>query len=205
MQPFLILLLATTGHTPQPGQIAYIFETARYDIRMTVAFPQPYLGRRLAFYNSLDPRNELCYALHGGPSGTCVERFVGAVATVQYSVRPRNSKSPARVSIRELVTVVDQSEGLPDRPPFSKTVPLVNGIGSDVQVFGYDESEVGQVDRLRTRQEVERSVWRVYRQALYIAGEPLPFVILEWRHTISRIHLLNVHPIPAPAPPGPEP
>jgi hypothetical protein len=72
---------------------------------MTVTFLDPYLGRRLAFFNSFDPGKKLCYSAGDAIAGRCVERFVGAVAIVTYSVKLANRGIPGSISIRERVTV----------------------------------------------------------------------------------------------------
>jgi hypothetical protein len=170
-------LLLSLG-PPQQKEITYGFATEHYVIEMTVGFPGPYRGRRLVFYSSLDPRKELCHSPDGGTLGKCAQQFVGAVGVVRYSVRHWNGKPPARATIREHVTVMAQSNGLPDRPPFSKTQELVNGIGSDIQVFGYDEAGMKKSDRIRTRDQAKQT-WRVYRQELYMDREVKPFAVVE--------------------------
>jgi len=190
---FSAALTAMAVAEPQEKEFKCGFATERYVIEMTVSFSEPYLGRRLVFYSSTDPQKELCYSDDGGRQGKCPERFVGAVATVRFSVRRRNAKAPGRTSIREHVTVMAQSEGLQERPPFSKTVELVNGVGSDLQVFGYDEAEVVESERIRARLEARQTIWRLFRQALYIDGEEEPFAVVEWRHAVDGIRILRMY------------
>jgi hypothetical protein len=178
----------------QQKEVTYGFAGERYVIEMTVAFSDPYLGRRLVFYTSANPQQELCYSGdRGGSLGRCPERFVGAVATVRFSVRHRNGNPLGQTTIREHVTVVAQSHGLPGRPPFSKTIELANGIGSDLQVFGYDEADVKESDRIRMRHKARQTMWRLYRQTLYVDSEPNPFAIVEWKHTVDRISVLQIY------------
>jgi hypothetical protein len=184
-------LLLNLAGAQQKG-ITYGFTTEHYAIEMAVGFPEPYVGQRLIFYSSLNPQKELCYSGDGGTLGKCLERFVGAVAIVQYSVTNRNGKPNDPTTIREHVTVMAQSDNLPHRPPFSKTIDLANGIGSDVQVFGYDESDVKKSDRIRTRRHATQTSWRVYRQELYIDREFNPFAIVEWKYTVDRISVVRV-------------
>jgi len=80
-------------------------------IEMRVSFPDPYSGRRLVFYSTLEPGRQICPAIDGFPSG-CIDRFVGAVAAVQYSVKLFNGAIPGSVAIREHVTLTAQSPGL---------------------------------------------------------------------------------------------
>jgi hypothetical protein len=182
---------------PAQKEITYGFTSERYVIEMTVGFPKLYRGRRLAFYSSLGPRKELCHSSDDGTPGKCPEKFVGAVATVRYCVRHWDGKPPDRAKIRELVTVVAQSHALPERPSFSKTQELVDGIGSDIQVFGYDEAAIKKSDRVLARHQMTQA-WRLYRQELYMDAETKPFAIVEWRHTVSRISIVRIYSPPAP-------
>src|ERR1039457_5912404 len=125
----------------QEAQTVYRFETADYRIEMSVGFFPPYQGRRLAFYSSAQAGKELCYS-GNGDSSSCIERFVGAVASVTYRFQPRRKNLPAAATFREAVKVVSQPEGLDERPSYIREQPLVHGVGSDIQAFGYDESAV---------------------------------------------------------------
>ena len=166
------------------------FSTSKYTIEMRVSFPAPYEGTRLAVYRSADPQKENCLSVERGASG-CTEKFVGALAFVAFAVnRVTHCKSEA-ASIREVVTLLDQSPGMPDRPPFTMSVRLVNGVGSDVQVFGYDESPLPPVKRAAER-EVAKAAWRRYRQELYMDKDRQPFAVVEWLHTTTRICVLRV-------------
>ncbi len=185
------LLLSLGG--PQQKKITYGFATEHYVIEMTVGFPEPYVGRRLVFYTSLDPRKKLCYSGDGGTLGKCLERFVGAAAMVRYSVRHWNGNPPGRATIREHVTVLAQSHDLPNRPSFSTTQDLVNGAGSDIQVFGYDEAGIKKSDRIRTRGQAKQMLWRLYRQELYMDRDAKPFAIVEWKHTVDRISIVRIY------------
>jgi len=57
-----------------------------------------------------------------------------------------------KTSIREYVTVTAQSSDLPPRPPLDKTQVLMDGAISDLQAFGYDESDIAQGQREAERQ-----------------------------------------------------
>ena len=72
----------------QEREAVYRLDTANYRIEMTVRFFPPSLGGRLVFYSSANPGKELCYS-GNGDSRSCVERFVGALATVTYRFQPR--------------------------------------------------------------------------------------------------------------------
>ena len=124
---------ASTEHHAKYG-----FATPGYTIEMDVAFYDPYAARRLSFTSGLDSTRELCYSSDGQVSSACMDRFVGSVAVVTYHVKTAGGDTPRLVNLCELVTVVSQSSALSARKPFSMTQQLVGGLGSDLQVFGYD-------------------------------------------------------------------
>ena len=166
------------------------FSTPKYIVAMRVSFPPPYEGQRLVVYRSTEPGNDNCLSIEIGASG-CTEKFVGSIAVVAFTVSRVGDGKPAAASIREVVTVVDQSPGLPDRPQFAMSIKLVNGVGSDLQVFGYDESPAPPSERGAER-EAAKSAWRHFRQELYTDKDPQPFAVIEWLHTTARIRILHV-------------
>jgi hypothetical protein len=66
---------------------------------------------------------------------------------------------------------------------------LVKGIGSDLQVFGYDEGPLKKVERVPTRKQAQSTSWRLCKQELYVDEETKPFAILEWKHTLNGISI----------------
>jgi hypothetical protein len=172
--------------------LSYEFSTAKYKILMRVSFPSPYEGRRFAIYRSTRSWHEDCLSAEIRVSG-CMESFVGAVAIVEFEVRRVTDGRTAAASIREVVTVEEQSSELPDQPPFAMKINLIKGIGSDLQLFGYDESPTLPAQRAVER-ESAKALWRKCRQELYIDGDRQPFAVVEWLHTTTRIRILRVHP-----------
>jgi hypothetical protein len=168
----------------------FAFSTSKYNIEVRVSFPVPYEGKRLLVYRSTDPGKQVCLSTEPGGSG-CTENFVGALAFVAFEVKRVADGRPAAASIREVVTLVGQSPGMPGRPPFIMSIGLADGIGSDMQVFGYDESPLPPVERAAER-EVAKAAWRLYRQELYMDKDRQPFVVIEWLHTTTRIRILRV-------------
>ena len=180
-----------------PAQSVYNFTTPKYSVRMAITFPAPYEGKRLVAYRSVAPGKEDCLSAETGASG-CIESFVGALAVVKFTVtRARDHKS-ANASIREVVSVVDQSPGLPARAPFTMTVKLVNGLGSDWQVFGYDESPL-PAEKREAERAAAKAAWRRYRQELYLDQDRQPFAVVWWRHTTTGIRILRVDSNPSEA------
>jgi hypothetical protein len=170
-------------------EVVYRFDTSKYRIEMTVGFYPPYLGRRLSFHNSREPDNEQCYS-GSGDSVSCVAQFVGAVAVVTYRFQPQQSGVAQAATFWENVTVVSQSAGLAIRAAYRREQRLARGVGSDIQAFGYDESQVAQPARAATRTGW-RGLWRVYHQELFVNSESEPFAVVEWKHTVHRIEVIR--------------
>jgi hypothetical protein len=190
----LLLHLASdsqAGRRREPD-VTYGFASSQYMIEMRVSFPDSYAGSRLVFYSTVEPGKQICPPIDGTPS-RCIDRFVGALATVKYSVKFFNGGIPGTAAIREHVTLTAQSPGLTGRAPFSMTKMLLQGIGSDMQVFGYDEALLKPDDHTRFRKEALTSWWRLYRQELYVDQEKEPFAIVEWKHTLNRISIVAIY------------
>jgi hypothetical protein len=168
----------------------YRLDTADYRIEVNVRFFPPYLGRRLTFSSSANPGKELCCS-GNGDSSSCIERFVGALAAVTYRFQPRRKNVPAATAFREVVKVLSQSEGLDERPPYIREQRLVQGVGSDIQAFGYDESPVAEPERAALRAESRARMWRIYRQELFLSGDSEPFGVVDWKHTLNRIDVVR--------------
>jgi hypothetical protein len=174
----------------QEHKAVYRLDTADYRIEMAVRFFPPYRGGRLVFCSSANPGKEVCYS-GNGDSSSCIERFVGALASVTFRFQPRRKNLPAAKTFREVVKVISQSEGLDERPPYIREQPLVHGVGSDVQAFGYDESAVAEPERAALRAQSRARMWRVYRQELFLNGDSERFGVVEWKHTLDRIDVLR--------------
>jgi hypothetical protein len=54
------------------------------------------------------------------------------------------------------------------------------------------ESSVAERERTVMREAARTSLWRIYRQQLYLNQDSLPFATVEWNHTLDGITLLNV-------------
>ena len=142
-------LLSAYKKTPGAAKYARVTmdrESADFRVDVTVRFFSPYLGRQLSFRSVANPKKLLCYS-GNGDSSSCLERFVGALAVVNYRFQVRRKQAVAAASFREVVKVVAQADGLDSRPPYLREVPLVKGQGTDIQAFGYDESSVPEAER----------------------------------------------------------
>ncbi|MCC6365285.1 MAG: hypothetical protein IT165_17360 [Bryobacterales bacterium] len=180
----------------------YEFRIAECSIKMRIMFPPSYEGKRLEVHRSSNPGKAVCVARQtdsqagtqtGTQTGTqkCVERFVGAIAVVEFAVTRLVNGKPAAGSIREVVTVVDQSPGMPTRPPFEMSVKLIEGLGSDLQAYGYDEDPLPPSERAAER-EMAKQTWRRYRQELFLNDDQRPFAVVQWMHTTSAIRVVGV-------------
>lgn len=197
--PLLALLPMALFPAADPQQ--HTFATGEHVVTMNARFLEPYVGKRLVFYSSADPTAEIC-AVRNGESRPCPERFVGAVAIVTFTLNRIDGKVASTGSIRELVTVVTQSPDLPPRAPFELTQPFIRGIISDVQVFGYEESDITEPMRASARKESQERTWRICRQELYLNDAKKPFAIIHWRHTVDRIDIMQVQAGKAARPSG---
>src|SRR5690348_17175616 len=177
--------------TPREKRAKYGFATKDYSIQMAVTFFRPYVGRRLAFVSTIDPGKQVCYSADG--SDRCVEHLVGALAVGQYSVRLANGGIPRSGPIREDVTASAHSAGLPERAPVPAIQTLTNGIASDIQAFGYDESALSRAERTRGRKKAQAKLWRLCRQELYMNQDTKPFAIVEWKHTLNGISIVRIY------------
>jgi hypothetical protein len=188
---FFAWLLAA-NLTPGWGQeapLSYRFSTPNYSIDVEVSYQEPYEGRAPIVYRSTEPQKPVCLVAASGASG-CADSFVGAIAIVTFVVKRTPDGKPAKAWIGERVAVIEQSEGLPERPPFTMRVRLVGGVGSDVQAFGYDEGQVPESMRAGEREAV-KTLWRRFRQELFMNKDEKPFAIFEWLHTIGGIRLVR--------------
>jgi hypothetical protein len=178
------------GCGAQERDKVYRLDTTDYRIEMTVQRFPSYVGGRLVFYNSTNPGKEQCYSGNGN-SSSCMEHFVGALAVVTYRFQPRRKHLPSAATFREVVKVLSQSAGLDERPSYIREQPLVKGVGSDIQAFGYDESAVAEPERAAVRAESRARMWRIYQQELFLNGDSEPFGVVEWKHTLSRIEVVR--------------
>jgi hypothetical protein len=158
---------------------------------MEVRFGKPYVGTRLVFYDDKDPLKPICFA-GNGENGACPNHFVGSVALVTFQVKCAGHRLRNKTSIREHVTVTAQSPDLPPRLPFDQTQVVTKGTISDLQAFGYDESDIAEGEREAEREKSRKRLWRLCRQELYLNDETAPFAVIHWRYTLDAVEILRV-------------
>jgi hypothetical protein len=169
----------------------YTFTAGNHNITMEVRRGKPYIGTRLVFYDDEDPLKPVCFT-GNGENGACPSHFVGATALVTFTVKAARGKLPDKTSIREHVTVTEQSPDLPPRPPFDKTQVVKEGTVNDLQAFGYDEADIPKEQREAERRRSKKRLWRHCRQELYLNHETVPFAVINWRHTLDAIEIVGV-------------
>ena len=147
--------------------------TTSGDIQITIDFYNKIEGDPLRFLGG-----DACIAFDGGECNRKDENFVGSFAIVHFATK-RVAK------LRERVKVIDQEEHMPEQPPFTKSVNVVNGVASDVQLFGHAKGNAGPD---------ANALWLISRQELFLNDERTPFLVLHWRHSVERIILIDVIP-----------
>jgi hypothetical protein len=189
MRPLLLVFALVYAAVAADVQHRTFVAGAR-SITFDVQFFPPYQGNRLAFYRDEEHHNPICWS-GAGETRHCPDHFVGSVATVTYTVR-RAGKLQRKTAIREYVTVISQSPDLPPRQPAEKTQMPLNGVITDVQAFGYDETDISEGERETVRKKAKDRLWRLCRQELYLESDTTPFAILTWRYTLDAIEIVDV-------------
>jgi hypothetical protein len=184
--------MLTIGIAALTGLFAYQIQEftflAQNDLITVRAEPlKPFLGVPLALYSH---REKLCFSTELGLRG-CSEHFVGAVTLVQFVAHNSKGKRVMTGEIYERVVLIDKSPGAPNRPTFTKSVRFLNGIASDIQLFGYDEDDIAPTERAQSREDARRD-WTYFRQELYWNRQRQPFAVIDWLHTIDSIRLVCV-------------
>jgi hypothetical protein len=191
MRRFLVLFVSVLSAVSAAELRHHRFTSGDYVITMDVRVFDAYVGQRLAFRDDRKPSREICL-VNNGETGSCLNHFVGAVATVKFTVRRLRGKLRSGTSIREHVVVTEQSTDLPPRPPFDRTQTLTSGTITDLQAFGYDEGDLPESEREAERQKSRERLWRLCQQELYLNDEREPFAIISWRYTLDAIEILRV-------------
>ena len=169
------------------------FRTANFEIEMTVEYHDRYSSSGFWFRQE-DSGRQFCLSAGGEENRRCLAHFRGSVAIAQYRVKPRSPHQPALL-LREHVRTVDRDARLRDRPPFERAIELVQGIGSDLQAFGYEALEA-EKDRLFDL----HGPWYLFRQDLFLEPPHTPFLTIFWKHALSSIRALDMIPAVATLP-----
>lgn len=159
------------------AETVYHFSVAGCAVRMTVEFYNNYASAGF-WFEERRSRRSFCLSAQGETGRGCLTDFHGAIAIVHYHIRPH-------AKLREQVRTIDRDIRVGERPPFERTLSVVDGIVSDIQAFGYQ----GNAPAPRGPEP-----WCFLRQDLYLDGQNAPFITVHWKHTASAIQLLDVIP-----------
>jgi hypothetical protein len=178
-------LAAMHGQTRKDGE-AYRVRTPEAQIEVTIEFHDGYSSRGFWFGEEMSSRR-FCLSADGNEGRNCLSGFRGSLAIARYRVRPRTGARNA-VALREYVRDIDHDSRVEHRPPFERTIVLENGVGSDLQAFGYEPAADGDLPPGR------HGPWYLYRQDLYLEPHQNPFLILYWKHRLTSIRVLDLIP-----------
>lgn len=191
----LVLATVTTvlGGPVPSRQASMKIERTDIDIRLNIQFyddvhqPPEFYGRSL--------RGITCFSMDGQPcagAGQKSRAWIGAFAIVHYYVvakRPGTSLS----RLRERVRVIDHSEGMADRAEFQESIDFVDGVGSDIQLFGSEELRF--MNRKSPVCDSGDCLWSLVRQEIFYGDQLEPVLIIHWLHTLNEIKLIDVIPL----------
>ncbi len=183
---FLAGVTALSLPGPAESENVYRFETATHTVRLTFEYWDNYNSSAMRFRERMF-NHPFCLAPDGQEVTDCPQDFKGSLAIAHYQVH-LNGTSASEPCLREMVRDIDRSATVPARRPFERTIPLQQGIASDVQVFGYSDSSAA----LGSSAEV----WWLARQDLYLDQQSVPFLVLHWRHQLDGIRVLDMLPGP---------
>ena len=182
--------LASLGLTglkfQKQSETVYRFLTPECEVEMRVQYFANSSTSRLRFRDSLTNRT-FCLSADGEENQTCVERFTGSIAIARYCFRSR-LPSQAPLKLRERVLTIDHDSRMDPRPPFERVLPLEREIVSDIQAFGYN-----QTDPKRAESDA-KGLWCLLRQDLYLNDQATSFLIVHWKHTVNLVSLVDVIP-----------
>jgi hypothetical protein len=178
--------LAVSSTAAASGQQTFRFRTAAAEIEMTIEFHDGYASRGFWFGERISGR-DYCLSAGGEEGRNCMAGFRGSLAIARYRVRPR-LHPPGEPAMRERVRTIDHDIRLPDRPPFERSITLKQGVGSDLQAFGYEAAP--KDEPLSPR----HGPWYLYRQDLFLEPQRAPFLTLYWKHALASIRVLDLIP-----------
>ena len=164
----------------------YRFRTADAEIEMAIEFHDGYASHGFWFGEQMSNRR-YCLSADGEAGRNCLAAFRGSLAIARYRVRPQSRRS-AELVLREYVRTINRDARLPDRPPFERSIALKEGVGSDLQAFGYEPAPEDEPV------SGEHGPWYLHRQDLYLEPQRAPFLILYWKHALTSIRVLDLIP-----------
>jgi hypothetical protein len=178
----LMLLFYLQGQAGPETKTTFTVSTPSCGITVHVNPSEEYSGT-VVFHGTNPQLNGKCLSVAGTLSShDCMQDFVGVIATVDFAVRPNRSRPESCAKLRERVRTIDENETLAKGAPFETTIHVINGMATDIQLFGFEQT-------------APRDAWRMYRQDLFLDDDPTPFLVLHWRHTSSSIRMIDAIPV----------
>jgi hypothetical protein len=177
--------------TPVSRQTEFRVWNPDFEMTVTIEFYDD-LHEEPRFYSRSQDNKQSCITVQGQPcgSGSHMNNWTGSYAIVHFRLL-RQSADVAPGKLRERVRVIDQDEGLPDRPPFETEIAFTDHVGSDIELYGYFQKSS------HTAATASDHSWRILRQELIYGTDSRPFMILHWRHTVENIRLIDAIPVGA--------
>lgn len=163
--------------------------TPTFEIEASVEYRDAVSASSLSFQQGSDSRS-FCLSPLGDERQNCVRDFAGSLAFASYHCKPIGRERPICSSLTEVVRLIDRDNAVPDRAPFRRTIALIAGRATDIQVFGMKQSGVS-----RGIERASDPAWCLFRQELFWDQETNPFLVLHWKHTLPAIRLLDVAPV----------
>jgi hypothetical protein len=182
----VLVPLGAANKVSKPTEEAFGFYAAKGRVLVTLKVQptQIYKGQELAFYR--ENGEKVCV----WENASCPQQFLGAVRSVRFEFKPNGQDLPEGLSLREKVTLVSQTEGLIKQSDREVVIPVVQGVASDLQVWGHDEAALNGRVKKDSRKAFEGS-WRIFRQELYVGDSTTPFAVITWKHTATEIVVVN--------------
>jgi hypothetical protein len=173
------------------------FVTPECEVRMSVEYFANSATNSLRFRDSLTNR-AFCLSPNGEDNSGCQAQFSGSLAIAHYHFRSR-AHVQIPLNLRERVLTIDHDGRMDPRPPFERLLAIQRGTVSDIQAFGYnpnapDQRGLGQPGSQSGSSAPPPALWCLLRQDLFLNQQPVPFLIVHWKHTFGAITLLDVIP-----------
>jgi hypothetical protein len=181
-------LTASGAKAERGSEPVYRFLTPECEVRMSVQYFANSVSKDFRFRDRLTNR-AFCLSATGEENHNCLARFSGAMAIAFYHFRSRlHSQMP--LSLRERAITIDYDNRMNPRLPFERVLAVEKEVVSDIQAFGYAQNDSEGAATNATPLDL----WCLLRQDFYLNDQPIPFLIVHWKHTFNFISLVDVIP-----------
>jgi hypothetical protein len=176
------------GKAKEALEAVYRFSTPECEVRMSVEYFGKLVSKDFGFRDRLTNRG-FCLSANGDTDRNCLSQFSGSIAIAHYHFDSR-SHSQVPLRMRERVLTIDHDIRMNPRPAFERVLPVRQKVVSDIQAFGYQESD----PETTSSDAKSLPLWCLLRQDLYLNDQTAPFLIVHWKHTLDAINLVDVIP-----------